>query len=63
MSQLARKFFGPFLFMAMALAVGLSATTTSAQTPTCDGLTCTAPEHCGSKCVCNPYALLCLDNT
>jgi hypothetical protein len=50
--------------MGVALSMAVSAASVRANDPpTCDGLMCSSQWHCGSKCVCNPYHFVCLDNT
>ena len=54
----------PVMFAMMVLALGTSVGSLRAQgTPTCDGMHCHTDAHCGSKCICNPFHLTCLDNT
>lgn len=50
---------------ALLSAIAYSSTVARAQggPPTCDGLPCDQQWECGSKCICNPHALVCLDNT
>ena len=56
------------LFLLLLGGLMLAASISSAAdeiviSPTCDGISCANSQPCGSKCVCNGNANLCLDNT
>lgn len=63
--RMGRFGLAPTMLAAMLLALAISAATVRADPdpPTCDGVPCDQQWECGSKCVCNPHALVCLDNT
>lgn len=46
-----------------ALGLSASAARASDGPPACDGEPCDQQWECGTKCVCNPHALKCFDNT
>jgi hypothetical protein len=49
----------------LMLAVSLSSTASAGiiVTPACDGVTCATKADCGTKCICNQFEFVCLDNT
>jgi len=59
------------LLLGGTILCGLTASTVVTQkafanTPACDGLYCypgNARQYCGTKCLCNPAAYTCVDNT
>jgi hypothetical protein len=58
-----RAFF-PSALLAVLIALGASVTSVYAgDPPACDGEPCDMQWECGTKCICNPHALKCFDNT
>lgn len=66
LKQLLSKNTSVFLLLLGVLMLAASLSSAADEiviTPTCDGISCANNQPCGSKCVCNGNANLCLDNT
>jgi hypothetical protein len=64
LKQSLTKYASMLLLLLGTLMLSVSISNSAfADTPACDGVSCAGKQPCGTKCVCNGNADLCLDNT